>query len=66
MHVGDGVTLVRRMGDVMIKDTQSKQYIRLRDVLLLPDCSKKLLSESLMDKANYSQLLTSLVYWLRR
>jgi hypothetical protein len=56
VHVGDGVTIVTKMGDIMLIDTKTCEYVRLRDVLFLPDCSKKLLSESLMDQANYSQI----------
>ena len=43
VQVGDGITIVRQMGDVMLLDAKTDEYIRLRDVLYLPDCSKKLL-----------------------
>ena len=56
VHVGDGITVVHKMGDIMLKDAKTGEYVRLRDVLFLPDCSKKLISESLMDQADYRQV----------
>ena len=44
VHVGDGIMVVTKMGDVMLRDGETQEYIRLRDVLFLPACSKKLLS----------------------
>jgi hypothetical protein len=36
VHVGDGITIVTKMGDIMLQDTKTREFVRLRDVLLLP------------------------------
>ena len=49
--VGNGFILVRQQGDVMVKDRSTGFTTRLKRVLLMPKCARKLISVPLMDRA---------------
>ena len=51
VHTGNGTTTVVKKGTVRAFDNFTERVVRLEDVLFLPDCARKLVSQSKLDRA---------------